>query len=1044
MGLSSDLISQFVKVTNDKTRETSESSQYGTIVEYDGSKYIRLDGSELLTPINTTVSIKDGDRAIVSIKNHTATVTGNISDPAASSGTVIEMGSQITEFEIIVADKISTKELEAERARIDELIADNVTIKDTLTANRAEIDSLIAEDVTINGKLTANEAEIDKLYATKLDAEIADIKYATIENLDATNIKVNNLEATYGDFKDLTTDKFTAIEADITELHAGKLDASVADITYATIESLDAVKADINNLNADVADINTLIFGSASGEVIQTEFSNAVVAQIGDAQIKSAMIESLSASKITAGSIVTNNVHVTSDDGKLLIADETIQISDENEKVRVQIGKDASNDYSINVWDANGNLMFSKGGITSDAIKDAIIRDDMVSDTANISASKINIDSLFEEINGSTKTINSSNICIDADNQTLDVAFKSMSSEVDSLDESVTSQGTQLSIIQGKIDSKVWQEDIDAATNTMSTQYSELSQELDGISATVATHTTDISNVEDRVSNVEIDLSGFKSTVSSTYATKTELTNAETNITKIEERVSNAETSITQNAEQIELRATKVELETAISELEIGGRNLVQGTSSELQEVTLNQYFVIIASIPMSTLTDVYGLKDGDSVTLSMYLKSGSEKSICARIQHYTDNSNRTSKYGNNITTGNEGWSKVTCTLDTSYSKIDICINNSTIDITADTTEYYKCVKFEKGNKPTDWTQAPEDVDSKIDETANDIHEVISEQYSTITSDYKSVIASVLESYTSIDDFESYKETVSSELALLADQLSLKFTETTEQLNEVNGELQSQLNTITAYFTFDVDGMVIGKVENPNKVSIANDIIRISSHDETVQEFDASGNALTPRLRVTKTFELLGYLIDIDKRGNVNCAQHDKLVLYYGRNLLQNSNFLYEVDNTATSTAESQVHVYDTHLSLMSGSTLTLSYQVHSIGTRDTSLSTNTDLNNRFGMHGAAKWEDSTGTNTTAVYTYPFPQKLVASVNNDRVYMTAVMEPPAGYDVLTEFRITVQRYAKPAADNNETWLLGYPKLEFGDEPTDWVTAPEED
>lgn len=467
MGLSSDLISQFVKATNDRTETKKESTHYGTVVEYNGSKYVRLDGSDLLTPVDSTVSIIDGDRAMVIIKDHTATVTGNLSDPAASNTTVTQIGSKVSEFEIIVADKVSTKVLEAEIARIDSLTADNVVIKDTLTANRAEIDELIAEDVVINGILTAAEADIEKLNANKLDVNVANITYATITDLNATNANIYNLEATYGDFEILTTNKFTAVDGIIDNLQTTKLDAETARITYATITDLNAARADIGILDADVADINTLIFGAASGSSIQTSFANAVIAQLGNAQIKSAMIENVNASKITAGDIITDKVRVMSEDGKLLISDETIQISD-NTRVRVQIGKDSSGDYSINIWDADGKLMFSEGGITDNAIKEAIIRNDMVSDDANISAHKLDINSLFDVVNeDGSHTIKSSKIYLSDEKQTLDMAFEQMTTSVNGIQSTVQSQGTALGVVQGQISSKIWEQDITTAVDNI-------------------------------------------------------------------------------------------------------------------------------------------------------------------------------------------------------------------------------------------------------------------------------------------------------------------------------------------------------------------------------------------------------------------------------------------------------------------------------------------------------------------------------------------------------------------------------------------------
>ena len=453
MGLSNDLLTQFAKVTNISKRTDTETTVYGTIVEYDGKNYVRLDGSDRLTPMTVTAQAEPGERVSIKIKNHTATVTGNISSPAARVGTVEEIeGKTKVYIDELVAGFVSTEYLEANYASIVKV--------DAIEAN---IDTLVANDVTINEKLTANEADIEKLKADT----------ANIENLNAGYAKIGVLESNY-------------------------------------------------------ADINTLIFGSATGDTIQTSFANAVIAQLGDAQIKSAMIENISADKILAGEIITNDVTVKSEDGRLIISDETIQISDEN-RVRVQIGKDASDDYSINIWDADGNLMFSQGGITDKAIKDAIIRNDMVSETANISASKLDIDSLFTEINGSDKTINSTKIYLDDEKQILSVAFKELTTDVEGLSDDVTSQGTKLDVIQGQIDSKIWLQDFDASSGGIVTQYSELKQTVDGISATVNEHAAlidgkadeaDVAAVETHVANLELTQNSFQTTVSETYATK--------------------------------------------------------------------------------------------------------------------------------------------------------------------------------------------------------------------------------------------------------------------------------------------------------------------------------------------------------------------------------------------------------------------------------------------------------------------------------------------------------------------------------------------
>lgn len=289
---------------------------------------------------------------------------------------------------------------------------------------------------------------VNKALINKLDVDTAKITYATITNL-------------------------TAVKGDVDYLKVNNLTVDKANLLYASIERMEVVEGQIRNLNVDdlkaqVANINTLMFGSASGGSLTTEFSNSIVANIGDAQIKSAMIESIAADKITAGKIYTNLVEILSESGNLDIIDNTIQIKDNSKVTRVQIGKDAANDYNMYVWDKSGNLMFDALGLTENGVQREIIRNNMIKEDANIAASKLDIESLFAVINeDGSHTLKSSKIYIDANNQTLDVAFKNMTTNVTELQNSVTTQGTQLTAVQGQISSKVWQQDITTAVNNL-------------------------------------------------------------------------------------------------------------------------------------------------------------------------------------------------------------------------------------------------------------------------------------------------------------------------------------------------------------------------------------------------------------------------------------------------------------------------------------------------------------------------------------------------------------------------------------------------
>lgn len=267
MKLSSDLISQFVKVTNDSKKENDETTVYATVV-YNGKPYVKLDGSDLLTPISTTADVKDGERVTVMIKNHTATVTGNISSPSARTDDVKEIGSKISEFEIVMAYKVTTEDLEAVNATIENLRAK--------VGNFTDIDAVTAE---IN-KLQAKFASLEYVSATDMDVLNADIEnlqasFATItdlttEDLEALNAEIANLKGYTADFTYVSADVLEAIKANIKELEVKKLSAESADLKYANIDFANIGEAAIKAFYAKSGVIQDVVIsdGQVTGKLV--------------------------------------------------------------------------------------------------------------------------------------------------------------------------------------------------------------------------------------------------------------------------------------------------------------------------------------------------------------------------------------------------------------------------------------------------------------------------------------------------------------------------------------------------------------------------------------------------------------------------------------------------------------------------------------------------------------------------------------------------------------------------------------------------------
>lgn len=268
MNLSNELISMFVKATNDNKPQPTETTVHATTVMYDGRTYVKIDGSDLLTPVAKTTSVSEGDRVTVVISNHTATITGNLSDPSASSTTVEKQGSKISEFEIIMAYKVTTKDLEAVNAAIENLRVTAARIENADIV-KAQIETLEAKFATLD-KVTVSDIEAITAEIETLEAEFGKFENLSAEDADIISANISDLKGYTADFTYVTAEVLEAIEASINILETEKLSAKDAVIKYAQIDFSNIGEAAIQKLFTDSGIIKDLVMsdGAVTGELV--------------------------------------------------------------------------------------------------------------------------------------------------------------------------------------------------------------------------------------------------------------------------------------------------------------------------------------------------------------------------------------------------------------------------------------------------------------------------------------------------------------------------------------------------------------------------------------------------------------------------------------------------------------------------------------------------------------------------------------------------------------------------------------------------------
>lgn len=848
MGLSYDIISEFVKITNDDRSKPREGTVYATIVKTSDGKFVKIDGSDLLTPTETTTDIEDGERVTVMIKDHTATVTGNVSSPSASSNRVDKVVDSVTEqigvFETVVADKVSVNELEAYKATIEILIA-----------GKAEI-----------GDLEAIYAKIEDLEVKDAEIENAVIDKATIEDLEAINAKIENLEV-----KD-------------------------AEIENAVIDNLEATKAEIKILNADFAQIKTLVSGNLTSDNILSFNITADKVTMEDAFIKDAMIDTISAGKINAGQINTNAVTIGSEDGGMRISGATQQFTDRNGNVRIQIGRDSSGDFTFVLYGEDGTgQIINQNGITASAISDGLIINDMVSDDAAISGGKLDISSVITEINndGST-TIKSNKIHLDGQNQSLEVAFNSLKSQVDTIQD-VTIDGDLTSVVE-QVQSNTSKIEVNASSintliaedkvikkqvtdlegnivetnNELSSKYASLNQSLEGFKTTVANTYATKSSVNDVKNNLESNYSTtsnmnsainqkaneITASVNNTYATKNEVKTLDDTIKanysttqQMESAISIAKNEINLGVSQIYETKTDVtnKIGDAINNIQFGGRNLITKQDnnftkwitprySERFEISNDNYNntlkfktlgsgweVIYKQLTVSPNKE-YTLSFEYSV-LTQYEYSGDYR-FGLEISSVKPSDNATSYdlgrhiIENKITDLKRVSLKFKPTTSTIYLVLNGgCIKDGQTDICFNFNKF----KLELGNQPTDWTPAFEDIETTIEDAETNAITTSNEYTdSQIKISKDSIELGISQTYETKSNVESKVNAAKTEV------ISSASTDATNKVNAAKTELNEAINTKADSSTVYSKSEVYTKTQTDTQIGLAKDEINLS------------------------------------------------------------------------------------------------------------------------------------------------------------------------------------------------------------------------
>ena len=698
---------------------------------------VKNDSTKFTIPIISLITSYDGG-LMQTIASYGNTAEEDDSD---TKGPITEMAERV-EYELAFVKKLMVDNLTATNATIKNLSGDVLKFKtgefETLKTDVANFKQTFTDD------LQASNAKINTL-----ESDHATFKEATATNLNATNARIANIEADYLKATDAKLTYATITNLNTTNAEIAKLKTKDAEIdklvaTKATITDLNAAVGRVCVLESGYANLNTLVNGNLTSDNIQNLTLTSKNTTIENGMIKNAMIENLSFDKITGMDINTTNLTVHSSDGKSKWSDNTIQISDAN-RVRVQIGKDASNDYSMSVWDKNGNLIWDALGATENTIQRKIIRDGIVADDANISGSKLDINSVIKEVNGSTTKLKSSTIVMNDKNQTLDVVFNEMET-----------------------------------------------------------------TVADNLSSAKLYADG---------------------------KLSDAQKYALEQANSA-LSSAKSYADSAVDNIEVGGRNLLVQKNITQGYLSTDGKGSFISSGGGDQTSDWIDVSGNKYITITLY-EDFTNTNNSGRYCEYDADKNCINTVGYNP----RQKSSIIIELKTTTKYIRVTA------IECKTRRY----KIETGNKPTDWTPAPEDTQSQIDNVTEittshttsictmqgQISSLISED-TTIKGNYDALLSRYNATVNTVD---SMKTTIGEHTTILNSQND-SIVAVTTKANTIESNLAGTTQTVS-----EVKSNLAGTQERVTKVetSLTGLTTRVSSTETNLANLEIGGRNLVLR-----------------------------------------------------------------------------------------------------------------------------------------------------------------------------------------------------
>lgn len=520
MDLSRQLLKDFADVTRGVERDQTQYLR-GTIKGSGEAKYVRIDGSESLTPISEVVDVQEGDRVLVTIENHEATILGNLTKPP----------SAYKEQEAI--DK-------AEDAQ-----------------NSANAAGEAAEDAKSLAQSAGNKADAAVVDATNASASANQAKQDAAEAMTAAeNASKNSTEA-----KELATAAGQNATTAREEAAAAQNAATAAQGEVTRIEGVvTGVKGDIDTALKEVADQAADL--QATKETLEVTYAKKTEVSDVQAALTTEISKKVGELQTTVSQTYAAKNDVVEMEGRL-----QTQITQTSGEVSSVVGKVEQLESDTTEAKKKVDEALEKSAAAQVAAGQAQANATAAQTAAD--AAKLNADNATKKANEAVQNAaNAAATAAEADRK-VSAAKTDLDEAKVNLENTMNRVGAteqEIADAQKKVDAAqaaVTQAQKEAAEATLAANNAQSAANQAQTDATEAQNAA--TNAQKKADNAALAAGNAQAAADK----------AQQDVAALTKRVTSAETAITQNAEQIKLSANKTEeIGTKLDNLKVGGENL--------------------------------------------------------------------------------------------------------------------------------------------------------------------------------------------------------------------------------------------------------------------------------------------------------------------------------------------------------------------------------------------------------------------------------------------------------------------------------------